>query len=410
MIFYYLLVSVMPLINHPLWSNFIGDLTLVKYVGVAALLYAIVSLPARRIQIPYLRTWQARSFLLLTALATVSFITKGADIPFAIHPYFSYLSFLMFFVVTLTVVDSQARLRMTFLVAIGSVAFASLHVIREWQKYGGMAAGYRPGWVTGDPNYFSISAVLCIPIAFYLLRTAQPTWERRFCQFSLAVMIFALTLAASRGGFLGFVTAAVYAIARAERSVRLRWSLILLLVLLPLSVVAPSSPLERFIAPNWYDEESAEVRKLLWTAGVNMMSAHPLDGVGLGSWKISLPAYSPATHELTHIAHNAYVQIGAEIGLPALVAFVLMIGATLLALERVRRAWKDKRDSFGFNVAAAMQTGLIGYCVAAFFVSGEYQKLFWLMIFLSVCLAAIVERPCDPPPPHAIGRRASVIA
>ena len=60
--------------------------------------------------------------------------------------------------------DSLQRLRWVILMAIGSVAYASLHLIREWQKYGGMAAGYRPGWVVGDPNYYSISALLCIPM------------------------------------------------------------------------------------------------------------------------------------------------------------------------------------------------------------------------------------------------------
>jgi hypothetical protein len=33
-----------------------------------------------------------------------------------------------------------------------------------------------------------------------------------------------------------------------------------------------------------------------------------------------------------------------------------------------------------------MQTGLIGYAVAIFFMSAQYQKLLWLVVFLSACL------------------------
>jgi hypothetical protein len=40
-------------------------------------------------------------------------------------------------------------------------------------------------------------------------------------------------------------------------------------------------------------------------------------------------------------------------------------------------------DEFFFAVTSGMQTGLLGFCVASLFLSAEYQKTFWILIFLS---------------------------
>jgi len=210
MILFYLLVTVMPMIRHPLWSDIVGDLTVIKYLGIACLVYAVFYLPSRATPPPIFATWQARFFVAFALLVIGLFLAYGDPLlPVEISPLMSFASFLVFLFVTLTLVDSLHRLRWVLLMAVGSVAYASLHVLREWQKYGDMAAGYRPGWVTGDPNYYSISALLCVPLAIYLLRTGQPAWERWFCIGSIVVTVLGLTLAASRGGFLGMAVGSI---------------------------------------------------------------------------------------------------------------------------------------------------------------------------------------------------------
>src|SRR5262245_37392952 len=194
----------MPMIQHPLWSNLVGEFTLVKYLGFVCFGYAVLYLFIRNGRPSFLGSWPARFFVALSLLGMTSWLAYGVGQAIEVSPFMSYLSFQMLFFTTIVLVDSLERLRWVLITAIGSVAYASLHVLREWQKYGGMSTGYRPGWVTGDPNYFSVSALLCIPLAVFLLgRAGQPRWERRFCLAAIAVTLIALTLAASRGGFLG---------------------------------------------------------------------------------------------------------------------------------------------------------------------------------------------------------------
>ena len=71
MILFYFLILVMPLSQHHIWGQFAGDLTGIKYIGLACLPYALIQLGARRSPYPFFATFQARLFLLLFFLATL---------------------------------------------------------------------------------------------------------------------------------------------------------------------------------------------------------------------------------------------------------------------------------------------------------------------------------------------------
>jgi O-antigen ligase len=414
-IFFYLLVSVLPLISHPVWSHFVGDLTVIKYVGVGSLAYAVFYLGARRTPPRYFASAQSRWFLPLCALALGSYALWGMPIyAFEASPWLSYVSFLLFFFITLTLVDSTRRLRTVLLVAVGSVGFASAHVVREWQKYGGFGT-YRPGYVTGDANYYSLSALLCIPVAFYLIGGRQRPWERWFCRGCLALTILGLTAAASRGALLGLGAALVYACVVSRR--RGRMLKLAFGVLLPLLLLSPSSPLPRLLSPDRSDQESSDTRLALWRAGLRMVEAHPVTGVGLGNFKWVVSRYDAPGESLGNVAHNTYVEVAAELGIPGLVLWLGLLASTFRALTRIRRRTRDvPAADLVHRAALGLQAGMVAFLVATFFVSATQQKLFWLAVFLTMCLPALAREAerralraptTAPPDPAAAGWRAA---
>lgn len=274
------------------------------------------------------------------------------------------------------------------LVAIGSVGFASLHTLREWQN-AGFASGYRAGWVTGDPNYFSLSALLCIPLAYYLMRLRQTHWERWYCGVCLGLTLVALTAAASRGGFLGLVVMLLLA---AWHS-RANWKTMIAgsLVLLSLMLIAPSSPLTRIMNPRRSDLESADSRLAAWEAGLRMIRANLFTGIGAGNFKAVVRAYGNDDREVYQVAHNTYLEIAAETGLPGFAAFLGVFLGTLRTLSYVKqRALLGGPDLLYF-VAEGIQTGLVGFGVGIFFVSSVAQKLFWLLVFVTMCMFTLVR-------------------
>ena len=415
MIFFYLLVSVLPLMRHPIWSAFVGDLTVIKYVGVGSLAYAVFYLGARTWPPRFFASPQSRWFAALSVLAIASYAAWGMPIyVFEASPWLSYVSFLLFFFITLTLVDSVRRLRTVLLVAIGSVGFASLHVIREWQKYGGFGT-YRPGYVTGDANYYSLSALLCVPLAFYLTFSRQRPWERWFCRICLALTILGLTAAASRGALLGLTAAMLFGCAVSRQ--RKRMLSLAALVLVPLLLVSPSSPLPRLLSPDHSDQESTDTRLALWRAGWRMVQAYPLTGVGLGNFKWVVNRYDAPDENLNNVAHNTYVEVAAEMGLPGLVLYVGLLVSTWRGLDRLRRHTRLAPADLPHLTATALQAGLVAFAVTVVFVSATQQKLFWLAVFLSMCLPALVARQqrqerrqqeaLAAPPPWAPAARAS---
>jgi O-antigen ligase len=319
----------------------------------------------------------------------LSYLLFGVALAFEVSPFMSWLSFAMLYVSTLVLVDSVKRLRWTLLFAIGSVAYGSLHAIREWQKYGGMSLGYRPGYVTGDPNYFTLSALLCLPIALYLLdNPRQPRWERRFCIASIVVTMIAVTLAASRGGFLGLTASALFLVWRSKQ--RRRNFVLVVAVILPLMVLTPSSPLQRLLSPNYHDEYAANERLLLAEAGLNMVKHHPWTGVGAGNFKMFVRQFGDVNED--HIAHNTYISLLAELGIPGFMAYMAVLVATFWSLERVRRRSMTEGPLLVHQIAMGMQAGLVAYLVAVYFVSAEAHKLYWLFVFLSIVLGDLQRR------------------
>jgi hypothetical protein len=85
------------------------------------------------------------------------------------------------------------------------------------------------------------------------------------------------------------------------------------------------------------------------------------------------------------VGHNAYVETAAEVGIPGLLVFLGILYSSYRTLGKVSRRPQGSRPRFLRQAALGLQAGLLGCAVALFFVSGQYQKLLWLMVFLSVC-------------------------
>lgn len=391
MILFFLLISVMPLTRHPLWAAIVGDMTVTKWLGSACLLYTVLHLAARGSVPAFFATAQSKWMMLYLGIVFISAVTNGIPYSLDASPITSYASFFLLLFITLGVVDSLPRLEWVLLVVVGSVAFASLYVIRDWQygfrMYG---LGYRPGFIVGDANYFSVSTILAIPLGISLALQARSKWQKLIYVGCSLISFGGQMLGASRGGLVGLVLAGFYLILRLPNRVR-NLTLITLLAI-PILLVSPSSPIRRFLHPVKGDEQAIESRHASWWAGVNMTKTHPLAGVGLGNFKDLAPRYDPTgtMAKTPHIAHNAYIEIAAELGIPALLLFFAILSSSLLSLERVLRRARALGQPLLRQGALGLEAGLIGAAVSIVFVSGQYQKLLWLVICLTMSLPPLM--------------------
>ena len=374
--------------QHPAWGQRIGPLTVFEYIGVVCFIYSFVHIFSRRIVPSFLSTWEARLVLMLYLVAFFSALTKGGGVGLGNGPLIIYTSSLCLIFITLSVVDTLRRLRWTVAALIGSYGFASLYVIREWQQGHKFYSNFRPGWMVGDANYFSTAAIFSIALAFYFIQTKRKRWERAYCIVCLLLIILAVTFCASRGGFLGLTVAALCLVWRTKRRVR-NLALIGVLVI-PLSLVLPVSPLHRFLNPS-ADYGSTQFHLEAWRAGLRMIEAHPIAGIGLGNFKLLMPLYmAPGPKvDVDTVAHNMFIEVAAELGLPALLMFLGIFWFTYRTMGKLRRS--SSTHPLIRETASALQAGLLGFAVAGSFVSAEYQKTSWMGFALMFCLMPLAR-------------------
>ncbi len=391
MFLYYWLIGILPLIQHPLWGQKVGPLTIFEYIGVACFLYAASHIASRGVPPPLLSAWETRLVLLLYLIALLSALANGRGIGLDNGPFIIYTSSLLLIFISISVVDTLSRLRWAVLALIGSYGFASLYVIREWQQGHSIYSNFRPGWIVGDSNYFATTAIFGIVLAFYFMQGKRPAWEKIYCGVCLALTILASTFCASRGGFFGLVVASILLIWRTRR--RARNLILMSAFVLPLSVALPVSPLHRFLNPSGAETGSTQAHLEAWMAGLRMVEAHPIAGIGLGNFKPLMPLYMslpPGTSpDVDTLAHNMFIEVAAELGLPALLIFLGIFWFTFRTLGKLRRS--TSTHSLIRETAAALQAGLVGFAVAGSFVSAEYQKTSWMGFALMFCLMPLAR-------------------
>jgi O-antigen ligase len=390
MLLYLFLITLLPLTEHPVWSRYVGEMTIIKYLGAACLVYAIAHLGIRKSFPPYLGTNQSWWYLSFLLMNVVSYLTRSTPSAWEFNPILSYVSVFILGLITITLIDSLERLNWLLLAMVGSVAWGSLYVLREWQKYHAVLANFRPGYIVGDSNYFAISALISLPLAYQLAMRGggHKDWQRYFCLACLAVTLVAFLLASSRGAFLGLLAALGVVVWRSRH--RARNFALTFLMLLPL-IVVPRSPVQRIVRPTAGDRVGTTDREASWKAGLRMIRAHPLGGIGLGNFKSQMPLYADRGTRAWTIAHNSYISVAAEVGLPALATYLGILFFTFRSISQSRRRAIRVRDETLYHSAIAAEAMLAGSVVGIFFLTAEMHRFVWLVIFVSMLLPALLD-------------------
>lgn len=385
MIFFYFLITQMPLDQDPTWGKFLGMATAIKYVGFVCILYAILHVATRGALPRYFATVQARIFFVFLLVNSVSYWTMGSKFSIEFSPFMIYLSMTFLFFIAVSIVDTIPHLRWTLLAAVAAMGWASLFMVRAWMKH----PMWRPGGATGDANYFALDACLVLPVAFLFVRRSHVLWERAFTFGCFVLTIVSTFLGGSRGGMLGLGAAFLWLVWHAPR--RLRNFTILVILITPPLLLSPFSPVRRLIHPVASDVNGEQDRLIAWKAGLRMIEAHPVTGIGLGQFKPKMDIYADPGTRIDSIAHNTYLEIAAETGLPNFLVFMALLFFTYRSLSLTRRRASNIGPPLVHLAATGIQAGLVGFIVGAFFLSAEHMKLFWLWMFLSMALPLLLS-------------------
>ena len=316
-----------------------------------------------------------------TTLSSLSFPSADAS---------TLLSFGILMIATNFLISTQNRLQWTIRVIVLVETFASTWLYKQYYIY----HWPRPIGPSSDPNYEALSLVMAVPLAIWLIQYEQRDlwkWVGRICS---PVLAFAVFVSQSRGGVLGLGVMAALAWVNSQRKGRLLVGFAAATVFM--FVIAPGQMIERLEQIQVQGEAatgaevSTRARVELVRAGIHMMEDHPVFGIGLDQFKSVEFHYNPLLADLApdpKIAHNTYVQLGAEGGIPTLALYLTIL---LLTLVTCRTTQKMPGVGEGISsLALSFQIGLIGIMVAEFFLTAQYVKEIWVFISLAPNLYTI---------------------
>ena len=116
-----------------------------------------------------------------------------------------------------------------------------------------------------------------------------------------------------------------------------------------------------------------------------MIKDYPLFGVGYGLFSRTIPHYAPIG---TIDAHNTYLILAAEMGIPALLVFLLIV---FIMVKNSYWLYKNCKDKFIRAFALGMLGGLFGLLMVNMFGSRlnseEVSTYFW--IYAGLIMAAV---------------------
>jgi O-antigen ligase len=109
---------------------------------------------------------------------------------------------------------------------------------------------------------------------------------------------------------------------------------------------------------------------------------YPVFGVGLGNF------HHKSAQELG--THNAYTQVSSEMGIAAMVFYIILLVHPFRKLRMIEREMFERNDnSRYYYFAIGLQASLLGYMVASFFAAVAYQWYIYYLVAYAIALRRI---------------------
>jgi O-antigen ligase len=382
---------------HQILESFLHTDTFILYVVAIPVIVRILSTPAFKRSFQYRPAWFWAAFALWMIPASVFSTWKSGSFALMAGYYRTELVLLFAFAGLITTWSDCRRLLYTISAAT-LVNVVSFLLLRQVDSDGRLSLTFG---TVANSNDYSGHLIFVMPFLLWFILVARSTFLR-ICGFlALALGLYEILAAGSRGSMLGLVTALIVFTITTSPKVR-RIVLVtapalavLVLALLPGSVV---HRIFLFSADNSDISagamESSHDREQLLKDAIMTTIHHPLFGVGPGQFSnVEGKQTAHSQQRLWLGTHNSFMQVASENGVPALIFYLGGIVSSLLLLNRTG-AFLKRRPALKDAAAAVvcLRIGLISFCVTIFFLNFGYFFYLPALAGITIAVTASVKR------------------
>ncbi len=327
-----------------------------------------------------------------------------------------YVKVLLIVVLMVNSINSAQRLRRFSWLIVFASSYLAARAVTDYIRGAnliehGRVAGSVHG-MFGNPNDLALNMVAFLPLAaLFALRPPRPRrtpldaappreraslWPWVAAAASL-LMVLTVVFTKSRSGALGMAAmgAALVYFGHRVRPSLAPVALVVTVIAVPMLPTSFWARMTSIVEPAADDTGSREARRTVMWEAAEVFLERPFTGIGPGQFKNYNP---PGREERWREAHNVWLQVASETGLPGLLTFAFLVVAAfrsvLWARHRLARlpasgeglAPLDRRDAPILHLhAAALVASLAGWFVCAFFASVAYNWTFYYL--LGLCIA-----------------------
>lgn len=213
-------------------------------------------------------------------------------------------------------------------------------------------------------NAFAGYLIIIIPLCLYLSMFAEERVIRLWSGISLPLILSALILTFSRGGWLiiiiiSFIIMVYLAYNRLGRNLILfsyfASALVILLLLISIGLFGDIALLSGINIVTIID--SIGDRLEYWRMATRIIIEHPLAGAGLGGYALMAQRYQIGS-VYSRYAHNNYLEIFAELGIFGFITYIWLIARVIQkGLSIIRKDGSNRHEGF------FLMTAIIGFLI-----------------------------------------------
>jgi O-antigen ligase len=332
--------------------------------------------------------------------------------------------FLLYFLI-INVIRGPALLRSVTWALLGSGAFVSVFAVHQVitgnfdSNYLGFAQAdttIRTGVTTltgevlqprmagsiGETNRFAQTMLMLVPLGIFRVVDERSTVLRLIAGIFTFLITMGVILSFSRGAAVGL--AALVVALMAMRMIRARYVLVVILTLGLILAAFPQytnriTSLLGIGAPEGTPAavDNSLLSRITETAAAGLvMLDHPLIGVGPAMFPVYYEPYANTVGILVRDdaereAHNLYLGVGAELGIPGLIVFLIVGLSVVRALMKARRASIVRRPDLE-RLTTPFLLALFTYYVTGMFLHLSFARFFWVVLAVATAAALITLR------------------